>query len=52
MQQQIAEAIQLLELARALSAELAAPIVTQTVELLVGALKDSQGVDLDKGGGS
>ena len=52
MQQQIAQAIQLLEGARNLSAEDAAGTVNQVLELLVTALKDNQGVDLDKGAGS
>lgn len=52
MQQQIGDAIQLLESARSVPAEAAAELVTKAVELLVTALKDNQGYDVDKGGGS
>lgn len=52
MQQQINEAIVLLQGASAATPEEARPKVLQAMTLLAQALKDEDGIDVDKGGGN
>lgn len=52
MQQQIQEAIALLQGAAAASPEDARPKVIEAMTLLAESLKDETGIDVDKGGGN